>query len=42
MHGRTHQGLGNDRIERVEQRGKGKVQCAERLGGILERYSRAA
>ena len=38
---RAHQGLGNERIEASES-GTGEVQCTERLGGILEHYSRAA
>ena len=39
---RARQGLGNERIQRVEQQVKGQVQCTERLGGILKHYSRAA
>ena len=39
---RAHQGLGNERIERVEHGGAGDVQCSERLGGLLKHYRRAA
>jgi putative transposase len=39
---RAHQGLGNERIERAESPGTGEVECAERLGGILKHYHRAA
>ena len=38
---RSHQGLGNERIE-ARERGHGEVRCTERLGGILKHYSRAA
>ena len=38
---RSHQGLGNERIE-ASERGTGKVRCSERLGGILKHYRRAA
>jgi len=38
---RSHQGLGNERIESNEP-GHGEVHCNERLGGILKHYSRAA
>jgi len=36
---RAYQGPGS---ERVEQRGAGRVQRTERLGGILKHYLRAA
>ena len=39
---RAHQGLGNERIERVEFPGTGAVECTERLGGLLKHYRRAA
>ena len=39
---RAHQGLGNERIERVEHGGAGDVECSERLGGLLKHYRRAA
>ncbi len=39
---RAHQGLGNERIERVEHGGTGDVECSERLGGLLKHYRRAA
>ena len=39
---RAHQGLGNERIERVEHVGAGDVECSERLGGLLKHYRRAA
>lgn len=38
----AHQGLGNERIERVEHGGAGDVECSERLGGLLKHYRRAA
>ena len=39
---RAHQGLGNERIERVVAVGDGEVVCSERLGGMLKCYRRAA
>jgi len=39
---RAHQGLGNERIVRGAPMGTGKVECVERLGGILKHYRRAA
>ncbi len=39
---RAHQGLDNERIERVEHGGTGEVECSERLGGLLKHYRRAA
>jgi len=39
---RAHQGLGNERIERVVAVGDGEVVCSERLGGSLKCYRRAA
>ena len=39
---RAHQGLGNERIERVGAVGDGEVVCSERLGGLLKCYRRAA
>ena len=39
---RAHQGLGNERIERVGAVGDGAVICDERLGGLLKCYRRAA
>jgi putative transposase len=39
---RAHQGLGNERIERVGEAGDGDVVCDERLGGLLKCYRRAA
>jgi transposase InsO family protein len=39
---RAHQGIGNERIERVDAVGDGEVVCGERLGGLLKCYRRAA
>lgn len=41
---RNHQGLGNRLIEEGEEVGRatGRVQCRERLGGMLRYYYRAA
>ena len=39
---RAHQGLGNERIERIVAAGDGEVVCSERLGGLLNCYRRAA
>jgi len=39
---RPHQSLENERIERTDLRGRGDVECTERLGGILKHYSLAA
>ena len=39
---RAHQGIGNERIERVGAVGDGEVVCGERLGGLLKCYRRAA
>ena len=39
---RAHQGIGNERIERVGAVGDGEVVCDERLGGLLKCYRRAA
>jgi putative transposase len=39
---RAHQGLGNERVVRAAEVGSGDVECAERLGGILKHYRRAA
>jgi len=39
---RTRQGLGNERLERMEPAGIGEVECFERLGGLLKYYRRAA
>ncbi len=39
---RAHQGIGNERIERVGVVGDGEVVCDERLGGLLKCYRRAA
>ncbi len=38
---RSHQGLGNERIEASESE-TGEIHCTERLGGILKHYLRAA
>jgi transposase InsO family protein len=35
---RNHQGLGNELIERPAGEAQGKVQCRERLGGVLKYY----
>jgi len=41
---RNHQGLGNQIIDPGEEVGAiaGKIECDERLGGILKYYRRAA
>jgi putative transposase len=39
---RAHQGIGNERIERVGAVGDGEVVCDERLGGLLKCHGRAA
>ena len=39
---RAHQGIGNERIERVGAVRSGEVVCEERLGGLLKCYCRAA
>jgi putative transposase len=39
---RAHQGIGNERIERVGAVVDGDVVCDERLGGLLKCYRRAA
>jgi putative transposase len=39
---RNHQGLGNELIDGAPQVGGGPVECAERLGGLLKYYHRAA
>ena len=39
---RAHRGLGNERLERAEPTGTGKVEGHGRLEGILEHYRRAA
>ncbi|MFT7486604.1 MAG: putative transposase, partial [Candidatus Paceibacteria bacterium] len=39
---RAHQGLGNERIHVTAASGRGPVECAERLGGLLKHYRRAA
>jgi hypothetical protein len=39
---RAHQGIGNERIERAGATRDGEVVCAERLGGLLKCYRRAA
>jgi putative transposase len=39
---RAHQGLGNERIERVGTMRDGEVLCEERIGGLLKCYRRAA
>ena len=39
---RSHQGLGNDRIENREFARAGEIRCRQRLGGILKHYYRAA
>ena len=38
---RAHQGVGNTVIE-PSAAGRGKVECHERLGGLLKHYCRAA
>ncbi|MFH1572413.1 MAG: integrase core domain-containing protein [Acidobacteriota bacterium] len=39
---RNHQGLGNELIERPTLEVRGRVQCRERLGGVLKYYHRRA
>ncbi len=39
---RAHQGIGNERIERVGGVREGGIVCDERLGGLLKCYRRAA
>jgi len=39
---RPHQGLGNQVIKANREPGSGPIACAERLGGILKSYRRAA
>ena len=39
---RAHQGIGNERLERVGEAEHGDVVCDERLGGLLKCYRRAA
>jgi len=39
---RTHQGLGNQLIDRVSETCAGPVQRQERLGGLLSSYYREA
>jgi putative transposase len=39
---RAHQGIGNERIERVGTMRDGEVLCEERIGGLLKCYRRAA
>ncbi len=39
---RAHQGLGNERIEGQRHTADGRVHVAERLGGLLKYYYRAA
>lgn len=39
---RAHQGLGNKRIKARAEVGNGRIECTERLGGLLKRYRRAA
>jgi transposase InsO family protein len=39
---RSHQGLGNNRIEGLDVAPVGEIRCRERLGGILKHYYRAA
>ena len=39
---RAHQGIANERIERIGVVGDGDVVCDERLGGVLKHYRRAA
>jgi putative transposase len=40
-HERPHQGIGNEIITPLPQ-GTGKIECKERLGGLLKFYRRAA
>ena len=39
---RTHQGIGNELIDRGVSSGDGEIGCRERLGGLLRFYHRAA
>ena len=39
---RNHQEIGNERIDRRAATGSGPIECAERLGGLLKFYQRAA
>ncbi len=39
---RSHQGLGNEVIDRRNRLADGEVCCRERLGGLLKHYYRAA
>ncbi|MFN0058349.1 MAG: integrase core domain-containing protein [Planctomycetota bacterium] len=39
---RNHQGLDNNLIDSAETVAKGEIKCAERLGGLLKYYHRAA
>ena len=39
---RSHQGIGNEVIDRSDQVSEGEVRCRERLGGLLKHYYRAA
>jgi transposase InsO family protein len=39
---RNHQEIGNEMVEGSVRAGDGSVECDERLGGLLERYWRAA
>jgi putative transposase len=39
---RNHQGLGNKLIDGPAQEGRGRVECRERLGGVLNYYYRMA
>ena len=37
---RSHQGIGNQVIDRSDQAPEGEVHCRERLGGLLRYYYR--
>ncbi len=39
---RNHQGLGNELIDGLQEAGQGRVDCRERLGGLLKYYYRGA
>jgi len=39
---RNHQGIGNELIERPNEAAHGRVECRERLGGMLKYYYRRA
>ena len=39
---RSHQGIGNEVIDRRDRVSEGQVRCRERLGGLLKHYYRAA